>query len=84
MEENKEIEILRLDGCTKTEAIKAIKNGTIVYDDFKQNIETYLNEWGLNESEKIEYRNMIKTRIPIEDWGIVEKNNKIYFIQYIN
>ena len=32
----KEIEILMEDRCTKSEAEKLLKNGTIIYEDFEE------------------------------------------------
>lgn len=80
---DKKIKILKLDGCTTAEAVKALEKGAIIYDDFEQNLENYLTEWGLDESEKQEYRQMVKSGVPVEDWGIVEDDKK-YYIQYVN
>lgn len=80
---DKKIKILKLDGCTTAEAVKALEKGAIIYADFEQNLEAYLAEWGLDESEKEEYRQMVKSGVPVEDWGIVEDDKK-YYIQYVN
>ena len=78
------MKILKLDGCTTAEAAKALEKGAIIYDDFEKNIETYLAEWGLDESEKQEYRQMVKSGAPVEDWGIVKEGGFTYYIQYVN
>lgn len=80
----KELEIMLLveDGCTAFEAEKHLKDGTIVFDDFEENIESYLDEWDIDEEEREEYRKMITDKIPVTDWGIVEKEGKTYYIMY--
>ena len=40
-----EIEILMEDRCTKSEAEKHLKNGTIIFDDFEENFDKYMEEW---------------------------------------
>ena len=79
----KQIEILMEDGCTKSEAKKHLKNGTTIFDDFKENCESYLDEWDIEEEEKEAYRNMIKTGIPVTDWGVVKLEGKTYYIMYV-
>ena len=81
---DKKIRILKLDGCTTAEAVKALEKGAIIYDDFEQHIESYLAEWELEESEKQEYRQMVKSGVPVEDWEIVKEAGFTYYIQYVN
>ena len=83
MTREKEIEILMEDRCTKSEAKEHLKNGTIVFGDFEENCESYLDEWDIDEEDRQEYRDMIASGKPIKDWGIVEKNGKTYYIMYI-
>lgn len=82
----KNIKILMLDGCTKEEAEKHLKKGSIVFtgEDFKNNFETYMAEWGIDgEEEKEEYRTMIESKNPLKDWGIVESEGDTYYIMYV-
>lgn len=88
--ENK-IEILMKDRCTKSEAEKYLKNGSIVFEDFEENFDKYMEEWksGYAEdsddyTEMVEsYRNMIETGNPATDWGVVKKDGKTYYIMYV-
>ena len=79
------VEILMMDGCTKSEAEKHLKNGTIVFDgeDFENNFYNYMNEWEIGVEDIPSYEIMIKERNPIEDWGIVEHDGKTFYIMYV-
>lgn len=83
MTREREIELLMLDRCTKSEAEKHLKNGSTIFEDFEENIESYLNEWNIEEEDKNEYRKMVTDKIPVRDWGIVEDNEKTYYIMYV-
>ena len=83
MTKEREIELLMLDKCTKLEAEKHLKNGSTIFEDFEENIESYLDEWNIEEEDKDEYRKMVTDKIPARDWGIVEDNGKIYYIMYV-
>jgi hypothetical protein len=83
MTKEREIELLMLDKCTKSEAEKHLKNGSTIFEDFEENIESYLNEWNIEEEDKDEYRKMVTDKIPARDWGIVEDNGKTYYIMYV-
>ena len=83
MTREREIELLMLDRCTKSEAEKHLKNGSTIFEDFEENIESYLNEWNIEEEDKDEYRKMVTDKIPVRDWGIVEDNEKTYYIMYV-
>ena len=78
-----EIEILMEDRCTKSEAEKHLKNGTIIFEDFEENFEKYMDEWDIEEEEREVYRNMIETGEPITDWGVVKLEGKTYYIMYV-
>lgn len=80
----REIEILMQDKCTRKEAEKYLKNGTIIFEDFGENFESYLDEWGIVEDGRDAYRKMIADKIPMTDWGIVEQDGNTYYIMYIN
>lgn len=82
MTREREIELLMLDRCTKSEAEKHLKNGSTIFEDFEENIESYLDEWNIEEKDKDEYRKMVIDKIPARDWGIVEDNGKTYYIMY--
>ena len=83
MTKEREIELLMLDRCTKSEAEKHLKNGSTIFEDFEENIESYLDEWNIEEEDKDEYRKMVTDKIPARDWGIVEDNGKTYYIMYV-
>ena len=84
-----EIEILMEDRCTRAEAERHLKNGTVIFEDFEENFDKYMEEWkdpAEDSEDYIEmverYRNMIETGNPVADWGVVEKNEKTYYIMY--
>lgn len=86
----KEIEILMEDRCTKSEAEKLLKNGTIIYEDFEENFDLYMEEWKGEFSDEEDfqimvndYRKMIETGNPTTDWGVVKLDGKTYYIQYV-
>ena len=83
MTREREIELLMLDRCKKSEAEKHLKNGSTIFEDFEENIESYLDEWNIEEEDKDEYRKMVTAKIPASDWGIVEDNGKTYYIMYV-
>ena len=78
-----EIKILMMDGCTESEAKKHLERGAMVYSDLPENFERYAEEWQLDEEEREAIRNMIDTKEPAHDWGVVEIDGKTYFIQYV-
>ena len=81
-----EIKILMEDRCTKSEAEKHLKNGTVVFDDFEENLDSYIKEFsdediiGFDEKK---YRKKVKKKKPLSDWGVVEKDGKTYYIMYV-
>lgn len=76
------INVLMADRCTKSEAEKYLKNGSVVFDDFEENFDSYMKEWDCNEEEKEAYRKMIDSKNPATDWGVVEQDGKTYYIMY--
>ena len=78
-----EIKILMMDGCTESEAKKHLERGTMVYSDMAENFDKYSEEWKLDEEECQAIKNMIDTKEPAQDWGVVEIDGKPYFIQYV-
>lgn len=77
-----DVDILMLDRCTRAEAEKHLKNGTVIFEDFEENLESYLDEWDVEEEDRDEYRKMVTDKIPVADWGIVEQDGKTYYIDY--
>jgi hypothetical protein len=78
-----EIEILMLDGCTRSEAEKHLKNGAVIFTDLAENLESYLDEWNIEAEDREEYHRMVSDKIPASDWGIVEDSGKAYYIMYV-
>lgn len=80
-----EIQILMEDNCTKLEAERHLRNGTIVFEDFEENFESYTNEWNIEEDEELwkELKTMIETGKPAKDWGVVEMDGNTYYIMYV-
>lgn len=78
-----QIEVLMKDGCTKHDAEKHLKNGCIIFSDFEENFEKYMEEWDANEDDIMMYKKMIDEKIPVSDWGIVEDNGNTYYIMYV-
>lgn len=91
MTREEQIEILMNDGCAKVEAEKLLKNGTTIFDDFEENFDKYMEEWKAGYAEDSEdyiemvenYRSMIESGIPVTDWGVVNLEEKTYYIQYV-
>ena len=52
MTREREIEILMRDRCTKSEAEKHLKDGATIFEDFGENLESYLDEWGIEEEDR--------------------------------
>ena len=78
-----EIKILMMDGCAESEAKKHLERGTMVYSDMAENFDKYSEEWRLDEEEREAIKNMINTKEPAQDWGVVEIDDNPYFIQYV-
>ena len=77
------INVLMTDRCTRAEAEKFLKNGTVVFEDFEENVESYLDEWDVDEDDREPYRKMVANKITVTDWGIVEQDGKTYYIMYV-
>ena len=85
MEKQREIEILMRDGSTREEAEKHLKNGTMIIDDFEENMDSYIKEFSDDDVVGFDaesFREMVKTKKPLPDWGVVEKDGKTYYICY--
>ena len=79
----KDIDVLMMDGCTEAEARKHLERGTIVFDDFGEHFDDYMTEWNIDPEDRAEYERMINEKIPVEDWGVVEHENNVFYIQYV-
>lgn len=80
-----DVEILMLDGCTRSEAERHLKKGTIIFDgfDFEKHFESYMDEWEIEEDEREQFKNMINNKVPATDWGVVESEGKTLYIMYV-
>lgn len=78
----REVEILMKDHCTRSDAIRHLETGSIVYEDFEKYFDMYMKEWDPDEEELASYRRMIEEKIPAPGWGVVEHEGKTFYIQY--
>lgn len=78
-----DIEILMMDGCTRSEAEKHLKNGSIVFSDFEEHFEIYMKDWDVDEEDIPAYQDMITHKKALPDWGIVEHDGKTFYIMYL-
>ena len=76
------IDVLMADRCTRAEAEKHLKNGTVIFEDFEENLESYLDEWDVDEEDREPYRRMVTDKIPVADWGVVDQGGNTYYIMY--
>lgn len=83
MTREKEVELLMKDGDTRSEAEKHLKDGAMIIEDLAENLESYLDEWDIDEEDRETYRNMVENKIPVADWGIVEDDGKTFYIMYV-
>ena len=85
MTREREIEILKMDGCRNTaEAERYLKKGCMIFEgqNFENFFDEYMEEWNIEPEDIPAYRKMIEEKIPVRDWGIVEDNGKTYYIMY--
>lgn len=80
-----DLDILMLDRCTLDEAKQYLKNKTIVFDgeEFEANSEIYMEQLTTDDNEREAFKEMIDTKEPATDWGIVEHNGKTWYIMYV-
>ena len=52
MTREKEIELLMKDGDTRSEAEKHLKDGAMIIEDLAENLESYLDEWEVEEEDR--------------------------------
>lgn len=84
MTREKQIEILIEDRCTKADAEKALKRGTVIFEDFEEHFDDYMKEWECDEEEIERFREMIQKKDPVTGWGIVDMEGHNYYIAYVN
>lgn len=84
-ETEKKLEIIMEDSHTKKEAVDYLCNGSAVYEkeEFVKFFEQYMNELDVEEEDQEEYKKMIDTNKPVFDWGVVEYEGTVYFIDYV-
>ena len=86
MTREKQIEILMKDRATRAEAEKHLNNGTIIFEDFEENLDSYIKEFSDDDVigfDEESFRKMVDTKKPLADWGVVEKDGKTYYIMYV-
>ena len=83
MDKQTKIEIMKLDGCTEREAERHIERGSVVFDDLAENLDWYLDEWGIDGDEAAPYHEMVAGGKVLDDWGKVQLNGKAYYIMYV-
>ncbi len=78
-----DVEVLMKDGCTKSEAENHLKKGAQVIDDLEEHFADYMIEWSVSDEDAEDYKQMIETKTPLSDWGIVQTENNTYYIAYV-
>ena len=76
------LEILMADNCTRSEAEKHLERGTVVFDDLEEHFSDYMAEWGMDEEEQEKIQEMIRSKKPLPDWGVVQDEGKTFYIMY--
>lgn len=84
VEDMTDLQVLMMDNCTRAEAERHLKNGSVVFEgeEFEKNFELYMNEWGIDGEDHEKYKNMIQTKTPMADWGFVEHEGSTWYISY--
>ena len=72
------------DRCTKAEAEKFLKSGSVVFEDLEKNFDFYMKDWNFDREEIEAYKNMVDTKKPLPGWGVVTVDNVTYFIMYVD
>lgn len=81
----KDIAILMEDRCTRNEAVKLLKKGTTIFghNDFAENFDSYMKDFGCDNEEIENFKNMVENREPVTGWSVVDYNENTYYIMYI-
>ncbi len=83
MNEERCIEILMMDKCTKKEAENHLKRGCVIFTDFEECFDKYMEDLSCDEEQIEAYKKMIQEKVPVPDWSIVEDDGKTYYIMYV-
>lgn len=82
----KQIEILKMDGCTEIEAKKYIDRDQVCIfnaEDFETHFDEYMHEWDMDEDDLSEFKKMVADKIPVRDWGVVIDNDgNTFYLMY--
>lgn len=80
----KNVEILMEDRCTRKEAERHLKNGTVPYEleDFTEHFDQFMEDWQEDEEGIEAYKKMLETKEPMDGYSFVEYNGKEYLISY--
>lgn len=88
--EVRDISVLMENHCDYKEAVEILKKGNAtIYPDLEESLESYLDDWCDGDKEDDDYkefcaniRKMIATKNPCDCWGVVERKDKTYYIEY--
>lgn len=80
MTREKEVELLMKDGDTRSEAEKHLKDGAMIIEDLEENLENYLDEWGVEEEDREAYRNMIEKRSRLQTGESLKMAEKLFIL----
>lgn len=84
--EPEDLDILIKAGWSKKQSEQHLKRGTTVFEeiDLREHFSSYLEEMGfVSEDEKTNFRQMLDSKKPMVDWGVVEFDGKYYFVEYV-
>ncbi len=79
------IDIICSANRTLDEACHYIKMGTVIYEaeDLRQHLDSYLADWGFDEDEAEEFRQMVTGGECIADWERTTYDGAEYLIQFV-
>ncbi|MBQ8568712.1 MAG: hypothetical protein IJ446_05795 [Oscillospiraceae bacterium] len=78
--------LMKMYKISEKKAKKWISEGTTVYSDFEEHLDSYIEELFFDEEDKEAVRNMVATGKPVLDWEIYideEDEGKKYYISRI-
>ena len=81
-----DFKIIMEDGNSKEETKLYLKNGSMVFDkeEFVKNFNSYMIKWCFDRRRITRLKKMIDTDVPAPNWGVVNKNGKVYYIKYVH
>lgn len=96
MTHDEKVKILEQNWNTRAEAEKHLQAGTVIFSDFEEKFDDYINEWfgesltsnnsfirSEAEHSVAKLRNMVETRVACKSWGVVYDGGKAYYIMYV-